>query len=56
MSVQCPCGLNQRQLERLNKFNIDSLRCTAQFSDDSGRICGKLLGAHPRSPSSEGSH
>jgi hypothetical protein len=46
-SDDCPCHLNQDQLERFNKLD-SNLECTAQWADGSERICGKPLGAHTR--------
>lgn len=44
-SGNCPCQLNQDQLERFDKLD-SNLDCQAQWADGSKRICGKPLGAH----------
>jgi hypothetical protein len=43
----CPCLLTREEVKEYNKID-ERLKCTAEWADDSGKICGKPLGAHPR--------
>jgi hypothetical protein len=43
----CPCGLTREEVKEYKKFD-ERLKCTAEWADDSGKICEKPLGAHPR--------
>ena len=44
---QCPCGLYYEDVKQYNKLD-NNLRCTAEYANKSGNICGEPLGAHPR--------
>jgi hypothetical protein len=43
----CPCLLTREEVKEYNKID-ERLKCTAEWADDSGKICGKPLVAHPR--------
>jgi hypothetical protein len=45
----CPCGLPREEITKYNFFSDKGI-CTAVWADESGLICGKPLGAHPRQP------
>jgi hypothetical protein len=44
--LSCPCGLTQDVISEYKRLD-ERLKCTAEWADDSGKICEKPLGAHP---------
>ncbi len=55
---ECPCGLTREEVKDLSKFNLETLKCTAEYEDEdeTTRVCGKRLAKHPTQQQRESQH